>query len=280
LSAREIKKKFHNSVFSLFIIAASIYTVGHLGVLVARTSIPIRYKVLISEPLQNLVISPFYFAVASSAVLAILVLFRHQSSTKKINFAEAVIIFTAFGTLPQLYPQPDIMHLWWIAPIYICCISILFEKLPEKISVNSSKILTTIFISCTAIGVISAIQFIERPWTEYKLSVLKGTFAHEEKARSLDIFTAIDDFAIKGQTSFDCADGVYAVENGTYLASDQWFVNWGYSEKDNPRIGVVRVICDQSRSYATSEGKRLSMELVYYRSNEQNKSIAVLRKNG
>jgi hypothetical protein len=146
LSAREIKKKFHNSVFSLFIIAASVYTVGYLGILVARTSIPIRYKVLIGEPLQNLVISPFYFAVASSAVLAILVLFRHRSSSKKINFAEAVVIFTAFGTLPQLYPQPDIMHLWWISPIYICCISILFEKLSDKISVDSSKILTTILI--------------------------------------------------------------------------------------------------------------------------------------
>jgi hypothetical protein len=236
--------------------------------------------VLIGEPLQNLLISPFYFAIASSALLAALVFLRNPQNAIKINFEEAVVIFAAFGTLPQLYPQPDIMHLWWIAPIYLSCAVILVEKLPGKIFVNSSKVISTILISCTALGAVSAIQFIDRPWTEYKLGVLKGTYAHEEKARSLDIFRVIDDFAVVGQTSFDCPDGVYAVANGTYLAADQWFVNWGYSEKDVPKTGIVRVICDQSSSYATSEGKRLSMELVYYRSNEQSKSIAILRKNG
>jgi hypothetical protein len=129
-------------------------------------------------------------------------------------------------------------------------------------------------------GTISAVQFIDEPWAEYKLGVLKGTFAHEEKARSIDLFQAIDKFAIPGQTSFDCPDGVYAVENGTYLAADQWFVNWGYGAKGEPKTGMVRIICDKSRDYATSEGTRLSMELVYYRSNRANKSIAILRKNG
>jgi len=280
LFARETIKKYHNGFLTHIIIAAGIFTFGYLGVLVASTSIPIRYRVLIGEPLENLVISPFYFAVASSAVLAIIVIFRHQQSTNQINFAEAVIIFTAIGTLPQLYPQPDIMHLWWIAPIYLSCVVILFDKFPAKIFEDSTKILSTILISCIAIGVISAIQFIDRPWTEYKLGVLRGTFAHEEKVRGLEIFTAIEDFAIKGQTSFDCPDGVYAVENGTYLAADQWFVNWGYSEKDTPKTGVVRVICDKTRSYAYSEGKRLSMDLVYFRSNEQSKSIAILKRNG
>ena len=280
LATKEVTKKFQNRFLSTAIVTAGIYATGYLGMWVASTSIPIRFRVLIGEPLQNLLISPFYFGIVSSALLAALVFLRNPQSAIKINFSEAVVIFAAFGTLPQLYPQPDIMHLWWIAPIYLSCIAILFEKFAGKIFVNSSKVLSTILISCTALGVISAIQFIERPWTEYKLGVLRGTFAHEEKARSLDIFRVIDDFAVEEQTSFDCPDGVYAVENGTYLAADQWFVNWGYSKREVPKTGIVRVICDQSQSYATLEGKRLSMELVYYRSNEQRKSIAILRKNG
>jgi hypothetical protein len=280
LTTKEVTKRIQSRFLSIIIVAAGIYATGYLGIWVSSTSIPIRFQVLIGEPLQNLLISTFYFAIASSALLVALIFLRNPQSVNKINFVEAVVILAAFGTLPQLYPQPDIMHLWWIAPIYLSCTVILFEKFPGKIFVNSSKVLSTILISCTAVGIIYAVQFIDRPWTEYKLGVLKGTFAHEEKVRSLDIFSAIGDFAIVGQTSFDCPDGVFAVENGIYLAADQWFVNWGYSDKDVPKTGIVRVICDQSSSYATSEGKRLSMELVYYRSNEQSKSIAILRKNG
>jgi hypothetical protein len=280
LTAREVTKRIQNRLFSVIIVATGIYATGFLGMWVASTSIPIRFQVLIGEPLQNLLISPFYFAVASSVLLAALVFLRNPQSANKINFPEAVVIFAAFGTLPQLYPQPDIMHLWWIAPIYLCCFLILFEGIPEKISANSSKILSTILIACTSIGVIFAIQFINQPWSEYKLGVLRGTFAHEEKARSIDMFTAIDDFAVAGQTSFDCPDGVYAVENGTYLAADQWFVNWGYSTKVEPKIGKVRVICDQSRKFAILESTRLSMDLVYFRSNEATKSIAILKRIG
>jgi hypothetical protein len=171
------------------------------------------------------------------------------------------------------------MHLWWIAPIYLGCIVVLFKHLPDKISASSSRILSTIIISCILLGTISSFQFINRPWVEYKLDVLKGTYANEEKARSLDIFEEIEKVAVKGKTSFDCPDGVYSVANGTYLASDQWFVNWGFSDNVEKNIGTVRVICDQSRNYAISESTKFSMELVYYKSNVVGKSIAILKKS-
>jgi len=280
LITREITKRIQNNFFSFLIVTAGIFASGYLGIWVASTSIPIRYRVLVGEPLQNLLISPFYFATLAAGALAVFVFLGKKERSKQVNFTEAIVIFAAFGTLPQLYPQPDIMHLWWIAPIYLCCILIFFEKFSNKIFVGSSKILSVILISSMTLGTISAVQFIDRPWTEYKLGVLKGTFAHQEKAQSIDIFQAIDKFAIEGQTSFDCPDGVYAVSNGTYLAADQWFVNWGYGDKGEPQTGMIRIICDKSRDYATSEGTRLSMELVYYRSNRANKSIAILRKNG
>ncbi|CAN2230750.1 hypothetical protein [Candidatus Planktophila dulcis] len=277
---RGVNKRNLNSFSAVSIVTACLFAIGYLGTWVANSSIPIRYRVLIGEPLQNLLISPFYFATVASAILAALVLLRNHKGIKQFNFAEAIVIFTAFGTLPQLYPQPDIMHLWWIAPIYLCCISIVLKRLPNKFSTHSSRILNTILISCICLGAISASQFIYRPWVEYKLGVLKGTYAHEEKAKSLDIFRKIENVAIAGETSFDCPDGVYSVANGTYLAADQWFVNWGFGDEVQPKIGKIRIICDQSRDYANSESAKLTMGLFYYKSNVEGKSIAILKKNG
>lgn len=279
LITREITRRTRNILLSVSIVAVGVFTIGYLGSWVDGTSMPIRYRVLIGEPLQNLIISPFYFATLSSAFLTAIVFLRDRKGGPQINFAEAVLIFTSFGTLPQLYPQPDIMHLWWITPIYLGCIVVLFKHLPDKISASSSRILSTIIISCILLGTISSFQFINRPWVEYKLDVLKGTYANEEKARSLDIFEEIEKVAVKGKTSFDCPDGVYSVANGTYLASDQWFVNWGFSDNVEKNIGTVRVICDQSRNYAISESTKFSMELVFYKSNVVGKSIAILKKS-
>ncbi len=278
--SRGVTKKTLNSFSAVSVVTAILFAIGYVGTWVANSSIPIRYRVLIGEPLQNLLISPFYFATVSSAFLAALVLLRNHKKIKQFNFAESIVIFTAFGTLPQLYPQPDIMHLWWIAPIYLCCILIVLKRLPSNFSSHSLKILSTILISCICLGTVSASQFINRPWVEYKLGVLKGTYAHEEKARSLDIFRKIENVAIADETSFDCPDGVYSVANGTYLAADQWFVNWGFGEEVQPKIGKIRIICDQSREYANSESSKLSMELFYYKANVEGKSIAILKKNG
>lgn len=278
--SRGVNKRNPNSFSVVSVVTVSLFAIGYLGTWVANSSVPIRYRVLIGEPLQNLLISPFYFATVSSAFLAAMVLLRNHKGIKQFTFAEAIVIFTAFGTLPQLYPQPDIMHLWWIAPIYLCCILIVLKRLPDKFSSHSSKILSTILISCICLGTISAFQFINRPWVEYKLGVLKGTYAHEEKAKSLDIFRKIENVAIAGETSFDCPDGVYSVANGTYLAADQWFVNWGFGDDVQSKIGKIRIICDQSRDYANSESAKLTMELFYYKSNAEGKSIAILKKNG
>jgi hypothetical protein len=216
-----------------------------------------------------------------SAILAVMVLYKNRKNGPTgFNFAEVVIILTAFGTLPQLYPQPDVMHLWWVAPIFLCCVPVMLGAFGSRLTGNPRKNLETMFISCIIFGLFAAGLFIQKPWSEYKLGVLKGTYAHEEKARGLDIFTRIEKDAVVGETSFDCPDGVYAVSGGTYLSADQWFVNWGFSDNDQPDIGLRRVICDKSRDFAISESERLGMSLIYFRSNNVNKSIAILSKQG
>ena len=276
--ASYVTKRFHKKI-SIVILTSLIFGVSYLGTWIATTSMPIKFRVLFGEPLQNFVISPFYFTVTCSAILAVMIFYKNRKDKPpSFNFAEAVVILTAFGTLPQLYPQPDVMHLWWVAPIFICCVPVMLGAFGSRFTGNPLKILETIFISCIIFGVFAAVQFIEKPWSEYKLGVLRGTYAHEEKARGLDIFTRIEKEAIIGETSFDCPDGVYAVSGGTYLPADQWFVNWGFNDNVKPDVGLRRVICDKSRDFAISESKRLGMNLIYFRSNAVNKSIAILSK--
>lgn len=274
-----VLKRTKSTFLSVIVVSICIFGIGLLGNQIAKSSLAIRFKVLFGEPLQNLVISPFYFAAASSAFLALILFISNSKSKKQIGFSETVAIIVSVGTLPQLYPQPDVMHLWWVSPIFLCGL-LINVKTFDNTRRNSFRILQTILTSCIILGSIAAIQFIERPWSEYKLGVLKGTYALEEKARSLDIFKKIESVAVVGQTSFDCHDGIYAVSNGTYLPVDEWFVNWGFAPTEIPKIGSVRIICDQPRQYAVSEGNRLEMRLSYYKTNEAGKSIAVLRKIG
>lgn len=270
------KFKFKSNLVYVALITICMVGINLTGNWVAKSALPIKFRVLIGEPLQNLVISPLYFSVVSTAIMAILLIFNKSKKFQEVQFSEFVVIIAAFGTLPQLYPQPDVMHLWWVAPIFLCSLLILISKIATP-AVDPAKILQTVYIACIILGTIASVLFISRPWVEYKLGVLQGTYAHEEKALSLDIFRAIEKEAIIGETSFDCRDGVYAVANGRYLASDEWFVSWGYSAEVKPRIGSVRVICDKSQRYAISESERLGMELFSYQVNASNKSIAILK---
>jgi len=273
-----ITSRTNSKIIGICLLTSVIFGISSIGVWIGNTSIPIRLKVLIGEPAQNLVISPYYFAAISSLYLFTILLFQAKSNSNKISFPEGIVIVCAFGTVPQLYPQADVMHLWWIAPIFLPSLILLLNSYQRKSNREDSVVLNTILASCIIIGSFSALQFIDRPWSEYKLSVLKDTYAHEEKARSVDIFKEIESVAIRGATSFDCPDGIYSVAHGSYLPPDQWFVNWGFDASTKPKVGTVRIICDQSQKYAISESIRLEMNLLSYKSNESNKSIAVLKK--
>jgi hypothetical protein len=280
LLSKCVVRKSSSSLLRVGILTLVMASIHAIGAWIASTSMPIKFRVLAGEPLQNVLILSLYFAAVSSVFLVAALMSKRQNEIKRVDFPQFVAIICAFGTLPQLYPQPDVMHLWWVAPIFLPCLSILFRNYFTKSAQMNLKALQTILISCMILGSITAFQFIDRPWAEYKLGILRGTYAHIEKSRSLDIFREIEKVAVIGEMSFDCPDGVYSVANGKYLAADQWFVNWGYGQNVTPKIGSIRVICDQPRDYAISESARLSMDLTYFNSNVANKSIAILTKRG
>ena len=106
---------------------------------------------------------------------------------------------------------------------------------------------------------------------------MKGTYASSSKAKAVNQFNQVQKYIKRGETSFDCPDGVFAVSDGNYNSADEWFVNWGMLDSEAPEVGKVRIICYRDIGYAESEATRLGMELkVFVRSPNPNTTFAVL----
>jgi hypothetical protein len=249
---------------------------GYVGAKILKIDMPIRVKVLIGEPLANLVISPLFFGCVVSIFLGIFIFRKQNNQLSPAKFKDAIIIFASIATIPQLYPQADVMHLWWISPVFLIVILVLIERFPEDLKRTTSAALQTILIASIILGTISAFAFINRPKAAFNLDVLRGTYSDARTVQSLDLFKIIEVAALEGKTSFDCEDGVFSVIGGEYLAADEWFVNWGFGPNELRSPGKVRIICNQSRTYSLTESNNLGMELVYYQENKYGKSVSIL----
>lgn len=249
---------------------------GYVGAKILKIDMPIRVKVLIGEPLANLVISPLFFGCVVSIFLGIFIFRKQNNQLSPAKFKDAIIIFASIATIPQLYPQADVMHLWWISPVFLIAILVLIERFPEDLKRTTSAALQTILIASIILGTISAFAFINRPKAAFNLDVLRGTYSDARTVQSLDLFKIIEVAALEGKTSFDCEDGVFSVIGGEYLAADEWFVNWGFGPNELRSPGKVRIICNQSRTYSSTESNKLGMELIYYQENKYGKSVSIL----
>jgi hypothetical protein len=250
------------TAFSIFVLASTSSLIMFLGFWISKqASWDASLRVVLGEPQEKLILSLSYFACLSAIFLPMYFLIKCKFKVPKNLFQNLFVSFIGLVGVIQLYPQPDVLHLWWVAPLFLPSSLIVVNLLVKKwktINTENFVIINTVF---SVIGIILAVMFISRPWSEYEVPVLKGTFSFEEKALAVNQFGEVERYIQPGKTSFDCPDGVYAVNDGKYNAVDEWFVNWGMLNSENPEIGQVRVICNQDLAYADSEANRLGMQL-------------------
>jgi len=234
-------------------------------------------RVVFGEPQEKLIISLSYFACLSAIILPLYFLVKSKFKVPQNLFQNLFVSSLGLVGVIQLYPQPDVLHLWWVSPLFLPSSLIALEILAKKWKMINSENFVIANSVFSILGIILAAMFILRPWSEYDVPVLKGTFSIEEKAQAVNKFSEVEKYIQPRKTSFDCPDGVYAVSNGKYNAADEWFVNWGMLNSENPDIGLVRVICNQDLAYAESEAVRLGMKLErHIVTNYSNISFAVL----
>jgi hypothetical protein len=234
-------------------------------------------RVVLGEPQEKILISFSYFSALAVLIYCVYYFFSKKFREFIVSPVEISIAFFGLVGVVQLYPQPDVLHLWWVAPLFIPGGLIAFKKLSQKFSGFPERSFYTTLNIFSMVGIIFAILFMNRPWIEYEIPVLKGTYALSDKVNAVNKFNLVRNQIIPGETSFDCADGIYAVSDRSYSPPDEWFVNWGMLKMDKSALGKVRIICNQSLEYATRESLRLGWNLKYYeKSNYGDISFAVL----
>jgi hypothetical protein len=234
-------------------------------------------RVIIGEPQEKLIISLGYFACIAAILIPAYIIVRYKFRVPREQYQTVFVAGIGLVGVIQLYPQPDVLHLWWVAPVFLPCSLTGFELIARKVKSISIDNLTIATSTFSALGLILAASYIARPWAPYEIPVLKGTYTFQEKANAINQFLKIQKYIVSGKTSFDCPDGVFAVSNKEYQATDEWFVNWGMLKSDSPIVGEVRVICYRDLEYIQGESERLGMQIEYYQPTDYaNVSFAVL----
>jgi hypothetical protein len=238
---------------------------------------PAAIRVILGEPQEKIILSFMYFGCVASIVLSGYFGLRAKTLVRQGGYERlALAIFGLIGVI-QLYPQPDVLHLWWVAPLVLPSAFISFNLIAQKSKEISIKDLIYVQTAFSLIGVLLATMFILKPWSEYKVPVLKGTYSFASKAEAFNQFNQVQRYIKRGETSFDCADGIFAVSDGNYNSPDEWFVNWGMLDSEDPVVGKVRVICYQNMEYAESEANRLGMRLQkFVKTSNPSTTFAVL----
>jgi hypothetical protein len=269
-----IKSKYAFALTSFTILTVTIFSGFWIS---KQNNWNATLRVMAGEPQEKIILSFSYFACVSAIVIPLFILVKSKFRIQSSHYQALFLSSLGLVGVIQLYPQPDVLHLWWVSPIFFPSAIIAFQFMSNRWKLLNFDNLMVVVSASSVLGLVLAVSFILRPWVEYQLPVLRGTFAFEEKAKAVNQYSEIQRFIKPGQTSFDCADGVYAVSNGSYLAKDEWFVNWGMLKSENPAVGEVRVICYQNLDYVQSEASRLGMMVkVYVPADYANVSFAVL----
>ena len=230
-------------------------------------------KILYLDFSYNIVHFMGYFA-AGALVFAIVRTFLRRGT-------ETLVLLNlglGLGTLTQLYPLYDEVHLWFIAPVLMVCSAIGLSnfKLPDAIIKKSAVFFVPPLIILSAL----VIQDWNQPRVSFNSPILNGMMGSPSSVRNLDgTLNMLNTRLLDNNIIFDCAHGLYAVHNGTFSSAIRSYVNWAPGF-ESPVSGVAYFVCDipeslyqeyRMRSQLIAEISYVSNQTVYY--------SAILRAN-
>jgi hypothetical protein len=134
------------------------------------------------------------------------------------------LIACCIGSVAQLYPFPDLYHLWWASPpfIILCAVGL------------AQGGLTVIKYGLLATLVVPTLMNTAKLREEYAISRTKwvGGVLDGMKIDNdfLPSFKSASQFLsqVSDSSQFDCTEGLWSVYSGTYMADGPDFVNWAY----------------------------------------------------
>jgi hypothetical protein len=150
------------------------------------------------------------------------------------------------GTLTQLYPLYDEVHLWFIAPVLIVCSAIgLRSVIISNAVVNRCAIF---FLPPVIILASTVVQDWNQPRVKFESPVLNGMMGNPDSVRNLDQTLIMMNRELgSSKITFDCPHGLYAVHNGSFASTNPFYVNWAPGF-EVPSPGQKYFVCDLPES--------------------------------
>jgi hypothetical protein len=181
-------------------------------------------KILLIEGSQKFLYGVGYFAITFLVFLAIYFFVKQKMALQKFPIS----VWVAVAALGQLYPFFDPHHVWFISPILIIALLNLFDlqefRFRGLIQSGLKPMLTIIIVALY-------VQFVlntDQTRYQYSSPQMLGMSSIWRSADEVDrTLIAMNTYAIPNSVQFECADGLFAVGNGKYLADSPMFVTWG-----------------------------------------------------
>lgn len=209
-----------NLVFTIISVSILFLATMYIGkFLIASASIPLVPRVAIGEIFDRFGLWLIYSA-ALVTIYTFLVQVRNIATNRNVlNSTEIALLGSACSAFLQIYPFPDVQHLWWAAPLLIPMFSFIdLGKYEKPIHV--------LFIATIISSLICLVLYVNQPWVEFKNSVFKNIYGTKAKVELYEVYLPIEKFPAKRSYRFYCEDAIHSVANGEYSSIDKWMVNW------------------------------------------------------
>ncbi len=189
-------------------------------------------KILLIEGSQKFLYGIGYSAITFFVILAIYLFVKKKMALQDYPIA----VWVAVAALGQLYPFFDPHHVWFVSPIMIVALLNLLDlqefRFRQLIQSGLKPILTIIVVALFTQFVLN----INQSRYHYSSPQMLGMSSIWRSADEIDrTLIALNSHAIPNSVKFDCADGLFAVGNGRYLADSPMFVTWGPSTNATKR---------------------------------------------
>jgi hypothetical protein len=221
-----------------FLLILSVALTSILTSKLTRTGEPTprNPRILLIDGSQKFLYGVGYSAITFLVILTVYFFVKQKKSLQKYPPA----VWIALAALAQLYPFFDPHHVWFISPILIVAVITLADlckfSYRELIQSGLRPFLTIMVVALVAQLGLSASQSRYHYSSPQMLGMSSIWRSANETDRTL---LALNSSAIPNSVQFECADGLFAVANGKYLASSPMFVTWGPSTKTTTRASQL-----------------------------------------
>lgn len=150
---------------------------------------------------------------------------------------ESLIYCVGLTAILQLFPQWDLMHIWWVSPIFlvIAC----------RIIISESKVIVGALIFFVGLAGIQTSGYLFEPRKAYSDSILSGSIGKQELVDSVGrSLLNLESLGENKKVRFDCDHSLYAGFGGNYHSSSHSYVNWGPGFNDSSKTDQGVFYCN------------------------------------